>query len=981
MQMVDSAPTRQFRGRLARTMLMILSLVSLLPLILMGSMAYYRARSLLREQIFNLLSAVSTTQAQRISSEIATGRLMLSRTLHDAGISVSLTNALQMSDRRSPEFSGARQTILDGFQSVNYPKPFFNQFMVVKPDGLIHISTKRDWEGRRLADMPVTQKLFSEQRSIASNSLQPIYPETFVIASSIPLVDENGDAIAIILGISEPAYIRDILDRAIFFSSTNYLVTQDGVFMGINPYPNNMDQLLVLEAPTQLKNVIQAGFTGDVQAGVSEVVSFKEQPSIAAYNWLPDLEMGWVAEVPQASVYNQMNSLLVFAIVLIVTISVLMILIMWQATRRLFRPLRELANSVQRFAEGKWHQRMPVVGNDEVGLLAYSFNQMADDLTDLYQSLESKVEERTQQIQTAAEVSQVAITSANLDNLLQRTLKLVVERFYYDYAAVHLVEENGNFAVLRQVYGWAAGVHEFKGKRLQVDSFSLIGWVISRNQPRIDTLVEEENAFPQRDDLIDEAIIEAAVPIAVGDQVLGVLNVQSTRDQGFDDENLNELQNLANQIAPALRSFLLLESTQVNLQETSLLYQSSHQITQAETSEEVFQITRRTLGQTPFASAVLIPEVAGLQVVFSLGSQPGQEATIPKHLPVSKSDVEKHLVTGTPYFLEDLAKSYRFPAALLTIPRQFQCDTAVFIPVLRGGRLATLLFLGHQLKGTASAKSEWVLSANTLQPYINFIELVTTAMEKVEALENLKKGLSELQTVDNVGKAITLETDLNALFAVIHRQIDQMMGEVSLFIALYDRETNLIRIPYMVEQGEFVTVEPFPLGEGLTSLLINERKPLLIVEDTRQQAEALGAKVTGKYAKSWLGVPLLIGGEAIGAMVVQDIEKENRFNEDDQRLLSTLASQVAIAVRNTQLLESSRQQADRERLISQITDRIRRSTDVQSILETTAQELSLALGARRAQVEITVQPRSGSNGRQKTPGSENLETPGPETGA
>jgi GAF domain-containing protein len=274
-----------------------------------------------------------------------------------------------------------------------------------------------------------------------------------------------------------------------------------------------------------------------------------------------------------------------------------------------------------------------------------------------------------------------------------------------------------------------------------------------------------------------------------------------------------------------------------------------------------------------------------------------------------------------------------------------------------------------------------VLSANTLQPYINFIELVTTAMEKVEALENLKKGLSELQTVDNVGKAITLETDLNALFAVIHRQIDQMMGEVSLFIALYDRETNLIRIPYMVEQGEFVTVEPFPLGEGLTSLLINERKPLLIVEDTRQQAEALGAKVTGKYAKSWLGVPLLIGGEAIGAMVVQDIEKENRFNEDDQRLLSTLASQVAIAVRNTQLLESSRQQADRERLISQITDRIRRSTDVQSILETTAQELSLALGARRAQVEITVQPRSGSNGRQKTPGSENLETPGPETGA
>jgi transcriptional regulator with GAF, ATPase, and Fis domain/uncharacterized protein YjeT (DUF2065 family) len=981
MQMVDSAPTRQFRGRLARTMLIILSLISLLPLILMGSMAYFRARGLLREQIFNLLSTVSTAQAQRISAEIDNGRLLLSRTLRDAGISVSLTHALQMSDRKSPEFSGARQLILDGFQSVNYPKPFFNQFMVVKPDGLIHISSKRDWEGRRLAETPVTTKLFGEQVSLASNTLQPVYPETFVIASSIPLVDEQGHTIATILGISEPVYIRDILERAIFFSSTNYLVTRDGAYLGINPYPNSFDQLVVLEPPKELRSIIQAGFSSDTQAGVSEVVSFKDQPSIAAYTWLPDLNMGWVAEVTQASVYSQINSLLVFAVILVVVISGLMILIMWQATRRLFRPLRELATSVQRFAEGKWHQRVTVQGNDEIGLLAYSFNQMADDLTDLYQSLESKVEERTRQIQTSAEISQVAISSSNLDNLLQQALKLVVERFYYDYAAVHLVEQSGKFAVLRQVYGWAAGVHEFKGKRLQVDSFSLIGWVISRNQPRIETLLEGENAFPHREDLIEDAVVEAAVPVAVGDQVLGVLNVQSTKDQGFEDENLNELQTLANQIAPALRSFLLLESTQVNLQETNLLYQSSHQITQAETRQEIFQITRRTLQQTPFASAVLIPEPQGFQVVFSLGSEPGQEATIPAHLPVSHADVEKHLSAGAPYFLEDLTHSYRFPAPLLTIPRQFQCDTAVFIPVLRGGRLATLLFLGHQRIGAAGAQSDWILSSNTLQPYVNFIELVTTAMEKVQALENLKKGLTELQTVDNVGKAITLETDLNALFAVIHRQIDQMMGEVSLFIALYDRDTKMIRIPYMVEQGEFVTVEPFPLGEGLTSLLITSRQPLLIVEDTRQQAEALGAKVTGKYAKSWLGVPLLIGGEAIGAMVVQDIEKENRFNEDDQRLLSTLASQVAIAVRNTQLLENSRRQADRERLIYEITDRIRRSTDVKSILQTTAQELSLALGARRAQVEIKVQPQKRFNGNQNGRDGKDSDHPDREIGA
>jgi GAF domain-containing protein len=128
----------------------------------------------------------------------------------------------------------------------------------------------------------------------------------------------------------------------------------------------------------------------------------------------------------------------------------------------------------------------------------------------------------------------------------------------------------------------------------------------------------------------------------------------------------------------------------------------------------------------------------------------------------------------------------------------------------------------------------------------------------------------------------------------------------------------------------------------------------MIVENTETKAKELGAKVLGKSAKSWLGVPLLATGEVIGAMIVQDLEHEMRFDDDDQRMLSTLASQVAVAIRNTHLLENLSLQAERERQLNQITSKIRSAGDMHGILETTATELSKVLKARRALIKLGI---------------------------
>ena len=97
---------------------------------------------------------------------------------------------------------------------------------------------------------------------------------------------------------------------------------------------------------------------------------------------------------------------------------------------------------------------------------------------------------------------------------------------------------------------------------------------------------------------------------------------------------------------------------------------------------------------------------------------------------------------------------------------------------------------------------------------------------------------------------------------------------------------------------------------------------------------------------------MLYAGEVIGAIIVQDIHQEHRFDEDDQNLLSTLAAQVAVVVRNARLLESTQRRAAQERHLNEITSRIRRAPDIQSILKTTVDELGAALAVQHARIRL-----------------------------
>ncbi len=126
----------------------------------------------------------------------------------------------------------------------------------------------------------------------------------------------------------------------------------------------------------------------------------------------------------------------------------------------------------------------------------------------------------------------------------------------------------------------------------------------------------------------------------------------------------------------------------------------------------------------------------------------------------------------------------------------------------------------------------------------------------------------------------------------------------------------------------------------------------MIVNDTERQALELGARISGASAKSWLGVPLIVSGEVLGAIILQDTAREQRFDDDDLRLMTTLASQVAITIRNVRLLQDAERRAEKEKIIANITAKIWAAPDIESVTRTALQELGQALHASSAKIHL-----------------------------
>ena len=251
-----------------------------------------------------------------------------------------------------------------------------------------------------------------------------------------------------------------------------------------------------------------------------------------------------------------------------------MSLLGWLIGSSIAKPLTTLTESIEQFTAGNLTHRVEVRTRTEVKKLANTFNTMAEQLSSQVTQLEQRVAERTDLLKATNEIGQAASSILNSDELISKVVNLITDRFGHYYAALFLIDPNGKWAELKEATGEEGRLLKESGHRLEVGGESMVGTAISTHKGRIALDVGKE---PIRfsNPLLPYTRSEIALPLIVGEHALGALDVQSTKEAAFSEQDIETFQGMANQVAIALENARLFLDAQQSLEEIRSTHQQS----------------------------------------------------------------------------------------------------------------------------------------------------------------------------------------------------------------------------------------------------------------------------------------------------------------------------------------------------------------------------------------------------------------------
>ena len=211
---------------------------------------------------------------------------------------------------------------------------------------------------------------------------------------------------------------------------------------------------------------------------------------------------------------------------------------------------------------------------------------------------------------------------------------------------------------------------------------------------------------------------------------------------------------------------------------------------------------------------------------------------------------------------------------------------------------------------------------------------VASALVRARAIEETRQRNAELAIINEIGSALAKQLDFQAIIELVGEQLRKILGAEDLFIALLDNAKKTISFPFWTERGKRLVTNDIELGTGLTSQVLASKVPLRFgnLADMWRAGAVLGPGMEAH--ESWLGVPILVGQEAIGIVNVRSFVP-NAYSESDERLVATVASSMGVALENARLF------AETKRLLKETDERAAELAIITSVQEGLAENLDM----------------------------------------
>ncbi len=435
--------------------------------------------------------------------------------------------------------------------------------------------------------------------------------------------------------------------------------------------------------------------------------------------------------------------------------------------------------------------------------------------------------------------------------------------------------------------------------------------------------------------------------LRMGGQVVGRICIAYTEEHDFLNEESALLGDIDRRVSGYIESRHLFEEARSRADELAVLNELSQSLTARlnveQVLEETYRQASRLLDTTNFFIAFYVAERNEVNIAFEvLESERYKQVTA---FPANQGFTGYVVRNRTSLLVPDKA-------------REWEEKLGVVMP--GGMRLAVSwlgapLIVGDQVIGAIVVRSfttPHAFSEHDRDLLTAIASQMAIAVQNTRLYEQAQVRAEELTVLNEMSRTLTGVLNVDTVIENIYHYASRLLDTTNFYVALHNPETDEVSFPLAFEHGRQANWKSRQAAHGMTEYVIRTREPLLIKERVAARLEELGIARVGQEAQSWLGVPLMVGQRVIGMVAVQTYTTPRLYNEHHYDLLSSIANQAAIAIENASLFEQTRARAERERTIREISDKVQRATDMETLARITAEELNRALGGSRAYVRL-----------------------------
>ncbi|RJP48854.1 MAG: GAF domain-containing protein [Anaerolineaceae bacterium] len=571
---------RFLRTNLTARLIFLFTTLSAIIIAIIALISFVNARNALTQSVYERLDAVSTLKEEELNrwifdkqNEIVflSRRSELNRNLRTLAAHDEDTSFYQAAHNSLTIFLTTESSNLTSFQELILLSPV---------GGKILVSTEQENEGQ----YRVSDSYYSQGR--LGLYIQKVYtsPQTGkpTLTISAPVYDTQGNLVGVLAAHLDLERLDSVILQRAGLGETGetYLVDRFNNFISAARFGER-------ELP---RGIHTEGIDAAMEGidGKGEYPNYDGIPVIGVYRSLEEWDVVILTEISQAEAFAPARRLGIAVTLAGLVTALALAFIAYFLANQIARPVLAIRDTALQIASGNLEVKAPVTTQDEIGILAESFNRMTSQLQETLGSLEQRVAERTadleisrrqsdkraSQLLAVGEISKVINSEQKFESLLALITRLVSDHFGFYHTGIFLLDETEQFAILHAANSEGGRNMLKRGHKLKIGESGIVGYVAKYGEPRIALDVGLDAVFFDNPDL-PATRSEMALPLKLRDEIVGVLDVQSEKPGAFSDEDANILSILADQIAIAIENAKLFTQTQQALSEAQALYRQN----------------------------------------------------------------------------------------------------------------------------------------------------------------------------------------------------------------------------------------------------------------------------------------------------------------------------------------------------------------------------------------------------------------------